>query len=425
LPPIRFSEAHITPLSLEDLLQLLLTRPPRPKLLKHLVRHTPLKEMNPYVYKGPVGANMFIGRHAELQRLMDMKASYALIGPRTIGKSSLVQRAVELLRDNAKKTDGKQMAVIVEFGAQMSELELIQEILRRFVHIYGAAEYLVGHASGATLERLIEDLAMRYSGHEYWATARRRHEVLLVIDEADEMPSRCPRLSESLRKCHNAGWAKVVLVGFKALRRALNDVRSSPLMNVCQELPLESLSLEECGALVMEPMRQLEVTLENMQKVVEILYEASRGAPSRVQLFCHHLVNNLDGQTRRVTPEMARDAVCLPAVQGFLRQWYKGSTTPIERWLAGVASTVLPCDDSRLHAEAKRLFPELTRQQVDVEISDLITANVFVYQRDGRLAFSIPSLAEIAKPEQGSRESHEALMHELRAHLRAAYGGHA
>jgi nucleoside-triphosphatase THEP1 len=425
LAPMQFSEAHITPLSIEELVDLLLTRPPRPKLLKHVVRHTPLKELNPYVYKGPVSANMFIGRHAELHRLMDMKASYALIGPRTIGKSSLVQRAVELVREEAKATGGMKMAVLVEFGAQMSELDLIQEILRRFVHVYGAAEYLLGRASVSTLERLLEDLAISYRSHGDEATERRRHEILIIIDEADAMPSKCPRLAESLRKCHNAGWAKVVLVGFKTLRRALNDVKSSPLMNVCQELPLDSLSLEECGALIMEPMQQMDITFENMQKVVEVLHAASRGAPSRVQLFCHHLVNGLDGQKRRVTSEMARDVVHLPAVQGLLRQWYKDSTSVIEKWLAGVAASCLPCDESRLYFEASRLFPELTRQQVDVEISDLVTANVLTYERDGRLTFTIPLLADIVRPEQGSRESHQALMHELRAHLRAAYGGHS
>lgn len=424
------SETHFTPFTLDQLVDLLLARPPRAALVSALVANTPLRELNPYVYKGPVDGPMFIGRRRELDWFTSMKGSYALVGPRTMGKSSLVHRAAKIILEGNKPREGGQgavdrMVILTEFGLTMSEPEMLREIIRRFVRQYGASEHLLNQVSVNTIERLVEDFAVRYrhEGGTERRVAVKQRDILIIIDEADAMTNNCPRLAETLRRCHDRGWAKVILVGYKELRRALNDFRHSPLMNVCQELPLDSLSLEECGALVMEPMLQLGITFENLEKVVQVLHRDSGGAPSRVQLLCHHMLDALDDTERCVTPQIAAEAIRLPPVQIYLRQWYKDSTTPLEKWLAGASCMLLPCDEVNLHTEVRRLFPELTRQAFDVEVSDLITANVLTYQHGGLLDFTFPALRDIASLERTSRESTRSLMQQLRTHLHRTYGG--
>jgi hypothetical protein len=313
----------------------------------------------------------------------------------------------------------ERMIILTEFGATMTEFDMMREIIRRFVHEYGASQHLINQVSSNTIERLVEDYAITYRRHgeEGKRIAEKRRDILIIIDEADVMSASCPRLTETLRQFHDKGWAKITLVGYQELRKALNDTRSSALMNVCQQLSLESMSLEECGALVMEPMLQLGITFEELEKVIQVIYRESGGAPSRIQLLCHHMLNSLDNSERRVTPEIAANAIHLAPVQTFLRQWYKDSIAPLSKWLAGIACGYLPCDEAHLHRETKRLFPELSRQAFDSEVADLITANILTYRHGGLLDFAFPALRTIAAPEPTSRESVQTLMQQLRSYL--------
>lgn len=394
-PNFFFSDQHFVFLSSAELVQILLSHPPRDALTKHLMDSTPLRLLNPYIYRGPIDDDrLFVGRDDDLKLLTRMSASYALVGPRSIGKTSLINKAIKTL-----KAQGR-IVLRAEFSRALGELELLGKFIDQFVGEHEAWPGYVARVSASSFEKLVE----HYGSED--------ERVIVFIDEADELAKRCPNLAASLHRLHNEGRLRFVLVGYKELRRSLSDAAGT-LFNVAQKLELSSISSRECGALVVRPTVELGITFDDMEAVVSTLYEASGGAPSRIQLMCHALLNDLDHRkTRRITLADAKQAMHLGTVRDEIENWYRASTTRLERAIADCATILvgLPAPRTEIVKQISSKFP-ITADQVSWEIQDLITADVFRQKSDGTINFTFPELESMVRPTGDARTA----MHE---HLR-------
>jgi hypothetical protein len=372
-----------------ELLKVLLSYPPRAELMRRVVTASSLHLLNPYIYKGPVDANLFVGRARQLEELCASRASYALIGPRAMGKTSLMNRAYErLLREG-------RVAVQCEYGAAISEHGFIKQILQEFIQLHGCSPKLLSERLllSSRLESLLRDLCRREG-----------EPVTLFIDEADELDQRCPALTQVLKQTCDFGWARVVLVGHKQLRRATSDVKCGQLVNVVQNLSLTSLDFMDCSELLRKPMSALHIRLENPDKMTRVLMRESGGSPSRMQLLCHYLVEDLSrsgSADRRLTLEHAERAVHLPEVRSEIISWYRYSTSALEKWLAAVAAPILPAHEHAIIEAAQHDIPEVSSQTIQAEIHDLTVANVLDYRPDETLDFAFPAMRALAAPGEG------------------------
>jgi GTPase SAR1 family protein len=368
------------------------------------LKKTPISLLNPYVYRGPIGKTLFFGRRNQLTTLSRLQTSYALIGPRAIGKTSLLNRAYESLLDQGY------LAVRVTCSASMGDYDLAYQLLDGFVRRHGADPKLLVRVSPQRVQRLIQDYVLR-------GTPRR---VAVLLDEADLLVDHCPEVAAVFRQCHNNGWARFVFAGFTKLSKAVNDRRNSMLANFPLELPLSGLTLEECGALIMEPMLGLGIQFANVDEVVRTIFAESGGSPSRIQLLCHFIVERLDGSRPRIVGrEQALNAVRDPDVRSFLNEWFFESTTPTSRWLAALASVYLPCSQEALVEAAVRGFHEITAFEVKEEIQNLIIANIIAYQFSGKVDFTFPAMRDIARPAGTAAETMVELRRMAREHRRA------
>ena len=388
-PHLEFSDQHFVTISCAEIVQILLAHPPREALTKRMIEATPLRLMNPYVYRGPIDDRLFVGREDDLHLLTQMNASYALVGPRSIGKTSLINQAIKRLKGEGH------IVLRAEFSSVMGELELLAKFIHQFVESFGAWKGFLARASANSFDRLVE----------YFSS---KSKVFVFIDEADELTKRCPNLTASLRRQHNEGRLRFVLVGYKQLRGSLSDA-SSILFNVIQRLDLSSITLRECGALVLRPMAELGITFEDLEKVVTTLYTASGGAPSRIQLMCHALLDELNDQPQRViTVKNARQAIHLRQVRDEIENWYRASTTELERAIAGYATTLTGGGQSALRTEIVRQIVSefnVSADRVNWEIEDLITADVFREHADGTLEFTFPELESMVRPTGDARSA--------------------
>lgn len=401
-------------LTAKDLVAILVARPPRIQLIRKVRESTPLTLLNPYIYKGPIDRNMFYGRQDQLKKLCELRASYTMVGPRTIGKTSLIKRAHEDLREQGH------VVIRAEMRPGMSESELVYHIIDRFVTEVGAPQVLLTRCSVKALERLIENYAVRYTRRTLGAgwIPHPRKKVAIFIDEADELMTRFPTLSASFRHCHDQGWAKFVFAGYKDLRKAINDAQHSTLLNVAQEFPISAFSPRETAALVMEPMVELGIELESHEKIVEIIHRESGGCPSRIQMLCHFIIESLDNSKERVIgPVHAQRAIRHPAVRKIIINWFRQSTSPIERWIAALASYNTPCSEEALVSIARNDIPSISGHSIRGEIQDLITANVIDYREDGLVDFTFPAMRDMARPS----EDDEREMAELRNSARELF----
>ena len=54
---------------------------------------------------------------------------------------------------------------------------------------------------------------------------------------------------------------------------------------------------------------------------------------------------------------------------------------------------------------ARSQLPEITGQELRIEIQNLITANVIDYRKDGDLDFTFPAMRELARPLGNAKEA--------------------
>lgn len=393
-PHFVFSDQHFVFISPAEVVQILLAHPPRNELAKRLIESTPIRLLNPYIYRGPIGDDhLFVGRKDDLGLLTKMNASYALVGPRSIGKTSLINKAIKQLKSQGR------VVLRTEFSRAMGEHELLTKFIDQFVGGHGASPRYIARVASTSFEKLVE----HYSSDD---------RVIVFIDEADELTKRCPNLTASLRRLHNEGRLRFVLVGYKDLRRSISDA-AGILFNVVQRLDLSAISLRECGALVVRPTAELGITFEDVEEVVSTVYAASGGAPSRIQLMCHAILNELDHRSVRcITVADAQQAIHLASVRDEIENWYRVSTTRLERAIADCAAMMvgLPAPRSEIVKQISSKFP-ITADQVTWEIQDLITADVFREKTDGTVNFTFPELELMVRPTGDAK----AAMHE---HLR-------
>ena len=97
-----------------------------------------------------------------------------------------------------------------------------------------------------------------------------------------------------------------------------------------------------------------------------------------------------------------------------MTNWFRESTSDLEKLLASFAAHELPCSKDEFVAKSHQTFPELSAFQVEAELQDLVTADVLDINRQGRLDFTFPAAREIAR--QG--KDYKSAVSELRSQFR-------
>jgi hypothetical protein len=170
--------------------------------------------------------------------------------------------------------------------------------------------------------------------------------LVLLLDEADKLvpTDRAGgwRLFAALRALASSGYVQVVLSGERTLRNALRDPLS-PLFNFANEMLLGPLDFRAVGELVTRPMRQLEIELLDEKAIVDRIWAFTSGHPNVVQRLCHRLIERLNEQgTRRITLDDVNMIIKDPGFQrdDFLSTYWEAATA-----LEKIISLLMADDD--------------------------------------------------------------------------------
>ena len=268
--------------SREELRQIIVSNHARQAFRKLVLSQVALITVSPFIISGSTSDAMFFGREKELRELAEHTAntSYALIGGRRIGKTSILSRLHRVrLPDKGFRTIYQDCSIIPTYEAFLAtpirdwRPELPSDSPATF---------------GELLQSPPDDKPL-----------------VLLLDEADKLiPTDRDsnwRLFNILRSLINSGRAQVILAGERTLQDALRDP-TSPLFNFADEIllgPLDHRSVEE---LVTRPMKQLEIELLGEKAIVDQIWAFTSGHPNIVQRLCRRLVKRLSEQgTRQIT----------------------------------------------------------------------------------------------------------------------------
>ncbi len=253
---------------------------PRSALAALILQRSELAALCPYSYQGPVKdakATLFFGRERELRELLAADSRFiVVVGPRRVGKSSLLLAAQRALRDEGRAT---------------------RYLTLRNANSPGDLLSLLDPAPSADENDPIEAIHSLLSGE--------LSDTTLLLDEVDALMysdagNRHP-LAKTFRSLAQEGKGRLVLAGYWDLYRLGLDY-DSPFYNLGRRVVLGPLGRADATNLAREPMQAAGYSWAD-STLLEELVDRTGGYPSLVQLCCGNLMMGVRGQR---SPELNR-----------------------------------------------------------------------------------------------------------------------
>lgn len=250
----------------------------------------------PFVVTGSTPDHIFFGREAELRTVCEHAhvSSYAVIGGRRVGKTSLLNR---LHRVRLSAVGFR--TLYHDCSTTPSYDSFLSTIIRDW-----------RPESPISANITFGELVLNQVHSSFIPTDR---PLVILLDEVDKLVPNDRennwQLFNALRALANSGHAQVVLGGERTLRDALRDP-SSPFFNFANEMLIGRLDVGSVEELVTQPMQQLEVEVVDTPAVIHRIYDFTSGHPNVVQRLCRRLVERLNHMsTRCITLDDVNDII--------------------------------------------------------------------------------------------------------------------
>lgn len=298
---------------------------PRDVVVRTVLAQADLTKANPFNYTGATRREMFFGREQEESQLLNLLStnSAALIGGRKIGKTSLLQATIEVLRREGRTPyyadcqEAGDWRTFVAHIAPRWNVELSQTF------------------RPALLAELVGQLDACGDGP-----------VIIALDEVDNLlrwdlePHEGVVREAFFRACRalsQEGRAQFVFSGERLLAERLWDA-SSPHWNFCRPVPVKQLDRSAADHLVSRPLASLGVELVDAEETLDLAWMRTEGHPQLLQFIGDLLVRRLNERpaTQRGVID-ANDVDVVTDTGEFRRtyvQTYWGQAEPLERVLS-------------------------------------------------------------------------------------------
>lgn len=336
-----------------------------------------LAQLNPYWTQGPVTGSMFVGRVLERGKILSATGKgVAVIGPRGIGKSSLLLFTERNVPDNA-------VAVYVNCEVEMNPSVVVSHVMQRLYPQSFAADVRYG----------LEEMPRHTS-----------RKIFVLLDEADSLVSYCDRNKlESFYgqlKGFTARGGKLVMAGYRQFRDAvLNPTHS--LYQTMERLRLEPFGERDPGAreLIVNPMEERGITYWNDDTAVSRIMDWSSGHPLYIQLYCQRLAELCVAHRNSSIDWQLMDSVERDdRIYHHVLDTFNHTTNALEKCVA-YAATAQPADFDEAHifevlSKKWGLAVPFTRVQDACET--LVLANVLA-KRDVSYSFLLRALPQLLR----------------------------
>ncbi len=394
----------------EDEDSIVSARNPASQLLAVLVRELPSSLLSPYCLAGPVTGARFFGRSRELRFISESRHSFAVVGARRIGKSSLLR---ELLRRSTRESEwrgGSMRAHFVDCAPMATIWDFAHDLVLR---TEPQALRSVYRLSPAPVH--IDDCCRFITQHIRKLAANALGQVILLIDEADQLMLADRKDWPLLRALRSlVGWEslRVVLAGSRLLQEALHD-KACPIFNLAEPLALQPFARGETAELILGPLRALRIKINRAEELVDRIYLETGGHPNLIQFYCRILLDSLEleGKTA-LTPDD------LQTVHSDVRLRRQVTETVLENLDRDAQACLLAmagepkCDNGVEIEELQKMLrskeSHLSASRLRGAVRDLVDACVLA-SRGGSLTYVVPILPKLLREHLGERRMDERL----------------
>jgi AAA+ ATPase superfamily predicted ATPase len=261
------------------------------------------RRYNPYIFGPPVqDPEFFFGREHELAIMKDtithlapgLRQSMAVVGPRRIGKTSLLYQLVRRLEPTPNAT----ALMSTEQIGSRSSLVLTQEILSvlhtgiqdKHADIQVRLDLLEGPPPSG--ERIYQTFQRDMRRLNDALAARKRPAAVLMIDEVEGLLDfgGMRVLGVFRHLAQSLPYVLFVVAGSDRLYYLINDT-TSPFFNVFKTITVAPLPEESARAMIQEPARDAHLRFE--PAAVDEVVRLSGGVPYLVNMICHYAVERV------------------------------------------------------------------------------------------------------------------------------------
>ena len=316
-----------------------------------------MKPPNPYNYNLPVGPEMFVGREADVETLMRGLSgtpgdSYALVGGRRMGKTSLL----EALMREPEPSAGRLLLILVFLDLSGEGTGSVRAFFRTVAEqAWEALDARLDRPPGdppvwdetRPPARVFRRLLVGWN-RAVMEQRGRSLRLVLLLDECEQIVERswAPDLYGALRSLlvgqTTRALLKVVMTGS---HRFLTQVRQqgSPLRNILKYHTLRVLDGRATRALIVRPTGGV-----LSEEVVQEIARQSGGHPFLTQYLMHHL---WERGVESATVETARRiAAGFPHRRGDFRDWMEGLGDSGRRVYAALAQAATPLSEEEVRS---------------------------------------------------------------------------
>jgi hypothetical protein len=323
----------------EDVVEILLRKPAfaRDYFFTRILDSVDLRLVSPFVSEGPTPDDMFFGREAEIQLIYEHVAdqSFALVGGRRSGKTSILRRLEKLLgqrgpvqyidcQAHPDRTDFLSVVQGIALG-ESGSVQVRPENAERILRM--AAKAVFGNVQGVFLLDEVDELFAEDAGSNI-------HPHIL---------------SRAFRALSQSSTATLVATGERSLFQLTNDPES-PHWNFCTPVHIGPLDHESASRLLREPLAALGIKAAS--EAVAIGVDRTARHPNLIQYLGTQMVDSLAGiltegatiAASQVETETAKPAFASRFVDTFLSQ-----SQILERLISTMltSSQAVPADELR------------------------------------------------------------------------------
>jgi len=270
----------------DDLKKIIFSSSPRDVFRKIVLSRLSLQKVSPYKIAGPAKA-IFYGRSNIINQVTRASdTSYAIVGARKIGKTSLLHK----ITDNPPPNT---IYISMDLDLDFSSVKSYNPFLKRLlVEIEKVVEQKSGfgkffHGSGIShLPKIIQQLS----------NSKKDKKIVFVFDEIDGLiefdKKNDFKLMRIFRTVSQKSYCQFIFSGFKELYHQRRDIEN-PAYNFYEEIRLTPLDKEAALALITKPLESIGVHYED-EDIRELLLEYTACHPILLQFFCKKLVEMID-----------------------------------------------------------------------------------------------------------------------------------
>lgn len=382
----------------DDEMQSIIASPaPSDRLLASIRTQVPLAVLSPYEVSAPVTDSGFFGRSLLIHTLQNHPgSSFAIIGTRRIGKTSLLKEMQRRMADDLPHSQRKRLMYFdcMAFTDTQSFIEgMISELYPPELN----RKWRQGNF--AYFPQFMKRMATMYEGP-----------ITLFMDEVDYLlrldRERNYELTRILRACFEEGSCRFLFAGFREARREIAD--GGTPCNFATPMPIGNFSPDETAEVVTVPLESMGVRIVRKDDVIERICSETDGHPNFVQYYCRALIGELDrlaGESRRrrrIGPENLDGVVDDEGFRIRILDAFISNTNDLEKAAAYAVSDMdsFSIEDMDRQMKRRRFFLAIGELE---EVCNSLKALGVVEEQRQTFKFTIPVFPRLLRERWGER----------------------